>query len=50
VAWSVSRTFFPQAELTQTENLKGGTDIKILLGADLQKQAAVMASLAGEPR
>jgi len=50
VARSISLTFFPEATLTQTENLKQSADVKILLGADLQKQPAVMASLVSEVR
>jgi Flp pilus assembly protein TadD len=48
VARVVSRTFFPKAKLTQSQKLKKGVDIKILLGADLKKQPQVMASLTGE--
>jgi len=48
VARAVNRTFFPGAKLTQSKKLKKGTDIKILLGSDLQKQPQVMAGLAGE--
>jgi Flp pilus assembly protein TadD len=48
VARALNRTFFPKAKLTQSKKLKNGMDIKILLGADLQKQPQVMASLAVE--
>lgn len=48
VARAVNRTFFPGAQLSQSKKLKKGMDIKILLGADLQKQPMVRASLASE--
>jgi len=48
VARALNRTFFPKAKLTQSKKLKKGTDIKILLGADLQKQPQVMAHLVSE--
>jgi cytochrome c-type biogenesis protein CcmH/NrfG len=48
VARALHRTFFPKAKLTQTTKLKQGMDIKILLGADLQKQPQVMARLVSE--
>jgi hypothetical protein len=48
VARAVNRTFFPGAQLSQSKKLKKGVDIKILLGADLQKQPQVRASLASE--
>lgn len=48
VAQAVNRTFFPGAQLSQSTKLKQGMDIKILLGADLQKQPQVRASLASE--
>jgi cytochrome c-type biogenesis protein CcmH/NrfG len=50
VARALNQAFFPKAKLTQSTKLKKGMDIKILLGADLQKQPQVMASLAGEGR
>jgi tetratricopeptide (TPR) repeat protein len=48
VARELHRTFFPKAKLTQSTKLKHGMDIKILLGADLQKQPQVMARLVSE--
>ena len=48
VARALNRTFFPKAKLTQSTKLKKATDIKILLGADLQKQPQVMAHLVNE--
>jgi tetratricopeptide (TPR) repeat protein len=48
VARALNRTFFPKAKLTQSTKLKHGMDIKILLGADLQKQPQVMARLVSE--
>jgi Tfp pilus assembly protein PilF len=48
VARAVNQTFFPKAKLTQSQKLKKGVDIKILLGADLKKQPQVMASLTGK--
>jgi Flp pilus assembly protein TadD len=48
VARVLNRTFFPMAKLSQSNKLKNGMDIKILLGADLKKQPQVMACLAGE--
>jgi tetratricopeptide (TPR) repeat protein len=48
VARALNRAFFPKAKLTQSTKLKKGMDIKILLGADLQKQPQVMAHLVGE--
>jgi cytochrome c-type biogenesis protein CcmH/NrfG len=48
VARALNRDFFPKAKLTQSTKLKKGMDIKILLGADLQKQPQVMARLANE--
>ena len=48
VARAVGRTVFPGAELAPSLKLKKGTDIKILLGADLLERPQLMARLVGE--
>ena len=45
VAREVGRTVFPEAELTPSLKLHQGTDIKVLLGADLMENAQFMARL-----
>jgi LytR cell envelope-related transcriptional attenuator len=45
VAREVGRTIFPEAELTPSLKLHQGTDIKVLLGADLRENAQFMARL-----
>jgi hypothetical protein len=45
VARALGRTFFPMAELEPSMKLKKGTDVKILLGADLAKRPQLMAKL-----
>jgi Flp pilus assembly protein TadD len=50
VARALGRTFFPIAELQPSMKLKKGTDVKILLGADLLKRPRLMARLdSGRP-
>jgi hypothetical protein len=48
VARAVAETVFPGAEVTTSRKLKKGTDIKILLGADLLKRPQLMARLMAE--
>jgi Flp pilus assembly protein TadD len=51
VARALGHTFFPIAELKPSTNLKKGTDVKILLGADLLvKPTRLMACLGSERR
>ena len=50
VAREVGRTVFPEAELTPSLKLHQGTDIKVLLGADLMENAQFMARLNDECR
>jgi thioredoxin-like negative regulator of GroEL len=50
VAQAVGRTIFPGAELEPSLKLKKGTDIKILLGADLLERPQLMARLVGEDK
>jgi tetratricopeptide (TPR) repeat protein len=45
VARALGHTFFPLAELKPSSKLKKGTDVKILLGADLLKAPRLMARL-----
>jgi hypothetical protein len=45
VARALGHTFFPLAELKPSRKLKKGTDVKILLGADLLKAPRLMARL-----
>ena len=47
VARAVGATIFPQAGLEPSLKLKEGTDIKILLGADLNQRPQIMARLVG---
>ena len=48
VARAVASTFFPGAGLEPSTKLKPGTDVKILLGADLLARPQLMARLEGE--
>ena len=48
VARAVASAFFPGAELEPSLKLKQGTDVKILLGADLLARPQLMARLEGE--
>ncbi len=48
VARAVASIFFPGAGLEPSTKLKQGTDVKILLGADLLDRPQLMARLAGE--
>jgi Flp pilus assembly protein TadD len=48
VARALGHTFFPIAELKPSMKLKKGTDVKILLGADLVKPPRLMARLNSE--
>jgi hypothetical protein len=47
VARAVGATILPQAGLEPSLKLKEGTDIKILLGADLNQRHQIMARLVG---
>ncbi|MGA9755288.1 MAG: tetratricopeptide repeat protein [Desulfobaccales bacterium] len=48
VARAVASTFFPEAGLEPSTKLKQGTDVKILLGADLLARPQLMARLESE--
>jgi len=50
VARAVSRVVFPGAGLEPSMGLKKGTDIKILLGADLPQRPQLMARLVAEAK
>jgi Flp pilus assembly protein TadD len=48
IARALGHTFFPLAELRPSMKLKQGTDVKILLGADLVKPMRLMARMERE--
>jgi hypothetical protein len=50
VARVVASAFFPGAGLEQTQALKKGMDVKILLGADLLQRPQLMARLVDQPK
>jgi len=47
VARALNRRFFPIAAVEPSQKLHTGMDVKILLGADLQKRPQLMARLSG---
>ena len=50
VARVMASAFFPGAGLEQTQALKKGMDVKILLGADLLQRPQLMARLVDQPK